>query len=47
MSVTPDLLLRAYSSGVFPMAENRDDATLYWVDPDERGVLPLDEFHIP
>jgi leucyl/phenylalanyl-tRNA--protein transferase len=47
MSVTPELLLRAYSSGVFPMAENRDDSTLYWVDPDERGVLPLDEFHIP
>ena len=45
--ITPDLLLHAYSSGVFPMSEGRDDRELFWVDPDRRGILPLDEFHIP
>jgi leucyl/phenylalanyl-tRNA--protein transferase len=44
--LSPELLLRAYASGIFPMAEHRDDARLYWVDPPERGVLPLDGFHI-
>ena len=44
--VTPDLLLRAYSAGVFPMAERRDDPDLFWVDPRRRGVLPLDRFHV-
>lgn len=45
--VTPDLLLRAYASGVFPMARSRRGRTLYWVDPDERGIIPLDGFHAP
>ncbi len=45
--LTPELLLQAYANGLFPMAENRHDATLYWIDPDERGVLPLDRFHVP
>ena len=45
--ITPDLLLNAYAMGVFPMAESRDDPTLFWVDPDERGIFPLDAFHIP
>ena len=44
--VTPDLLLRAYAAGVFPMAERRDDPDLFWVDPRRRGVLPLDRFHV-
>ena len=45
--LTPQLLLAAYASGVFPMAESRRDRTLYWIDPDLRGLLPLDRFHIP
>lgn len=46
-SITPNLLLQAYASGVFPMAESRQDKDLFWVDPDERGVIPMDTFHIP
>ncbi|SLN48840.1 leucyl/phenylalanyl-tRNA--protein transferase [Oceanibacterium hippocampi] len=45
--LTPEALLRAYASGRFPMAEDRDDPTIYWVNPDFRGILPLDRFHIP
>ena len=45
--LTPDLLLTAYSQGVFPMAERRDDPNLFWVSPETRGVLPLDDFHVP
>lgn len=44
--VTPELLLRAYAAGVFPMAERRDDPDLFWVDPRRRGVLPLEGFHV-
>ena len=44
--VTPDLLLRAYAAGVFPMAEHRDDPDVFWVDPRRRGVLPLERFHV-
>jgi leucyl/phenylalanyl-tRNA--protein transferase len=44
--ITPELLLRAYAAGVFPMAEGRDDPVLHWVDPPRRGVLPLDRFHL-
>lgn len=44
--LTPDLLLRAYAAGIFPMAEHRDDPDVFWVDPPRRGVLPLDGFHI-
>lgn len=47
LRVTPDLLLRAYAVGVFPMAESRHDKELYWIDPKQRGVLPLDRFHVP
>ena len=46
-SLTPEILLRAYAVGLFPMAEHRDDPTLYWIDPEKRGVLPLDDFHVP
>lgn len=41
------MLLSAYAQGLFPMAERRDDPTLYWVSPDIRGILPLDAFHVP
>ena len=44
--LTPDLVLRAYSIGLFPMGEKEDDDRLYWVDPDERGVFPLDGLKI-
>jgi len=44
--LTPELLLRAYAAGIFPMAEGRDSAEVYWVDPRRRGILPLSEFHI-
>lgn len=44
--LTPDLLLGAYASGIFPMAEGRYDPEVYWVDPIDRGVLPLDGLHI-
>jgi leucyl/phenylalanyl-tRNA---protein transferase len=46
-SITPQVLLQAYAAGVFPMAESANDPALYWVEPDERGVIPLDGFHIP
>ncbi len=42
-----DALLTCYSRGVFPMAESRHDERLYLVDPDDRGVIPLDGFHVP
>jgi leucyl/phenylalanyl-tRNA--protein transferase len=45
-TLTPDLLLRAYAAGVFPMAEDRDSTEIFWVDPRRRGILPLSNFHI-
>jgi leucyl/phenylalanyl-tRNA--protein transferase len=45
--LTPQLLLGAYASGIFPMAESRNDPDLYWIDPDARGIIPLDSFHVP
>ena len=47
MQLTPELLLNAYAVGIFPMAEARDDPELYWIDPERRGVLPLEAFHVP
>ncbi len=44
-AITPELLLHAYASGVFPMSESRDDPEVFWVDPDRRGVMPLDGFY--
>lgn len=41
------MLLRAYAIGVFPMAEDRDDPDLFWIDPRMRGIIPLDQFHVP
>lgn len=43
----PDMLLRAYASGIFPMAERADSTEVFWVEPRRRGVLPLDGFHLP
>jgi leucyl/phenylalanyl-tRNA--protein transferase len=45
-TLDPDLLLRAYSVGVFPMASTREAADVFWVEPKKRGVLPLDRFHL-
>ena len=45
--ITPGLLLQAYAGGVFPMSEGRNDQDLFWVDPTERGIIPLNDFHIP
>jgi leucyl/phenylalanyl-tRNA---protein transferase len=45
--LTPDLLLRAYTIGLFPMAETAEDPELFWVDPERRGVIPLEAFHVP
>jgi leucyl/phenylalanyl-tRNA--protein transferase len=45
--ITPDLMLRAYRAGLFPMAETRRGERLYWLDPELRGILPLDGFHLP
>lgn len=46
-TITPDILLKAYAAGLFPMAESAEDETLFWIDPEKRGVIPLDEFHVP
>ncbi len=45
-SISPDLLLKAYAAGIFPMAKSRDDAAVHWIDPQRRGIFPLDNFHI-
>ncbi|MCW8834892.1 MAG: leucyl/phenylalanyl-tRNA--protein transferase [Rhodospirillales bacterium] len=45
--ITPELLLRAYAAGVFPMSEGRDSMSLFWVNPQKRGIIPLDGFHVP
>ncbi len=45
--LTPEILLQAYAVGLFPMAEARDDPTLYWIDPEVRGIIPLESFHVP
>ncbi len=47
IDLTPELMLRAYRAGLFPMAEGRDTDRLYWLDPERRGVIPLDRFHLP
>src|ERR1700691_3381111 len=44
--ITPEVLLRAYACGIFPMAESADDPSLFWVEPEMRGVIPFDGFRI-
>src|SRR5688572_23670614 len=46
VDITPDVLLKAYACGIFPMAESASDPALYWIDPDERGIIPLDRLHV-
>jgi len=46
-TITPQILLKAYAAGIFPMAESADDNALYWIEPEERGIFPLDAFHVP
>jgi leucyl/phenylalanyl-tRNA--protein transferase len=47
IEITPEVLLKAYACGIFPMAENADDPALYWIEPDMRGIIPLEGFHVP
>jgi leucyl/phenylalanyl-tRNA--protein transferase len=47
LTLTPELLLCAYASGLFPMANDRHDPTIHWIEPRRRGVLPLERFHQP
>ncbi len=46
VKITPELLLQGYASGVFPMSEGIDDPDIFWVDPQMRGIFPLDNFHV-
>jgi leucyl/phenylalanyl-tRNA--protein transferase len=46
LPLTPELLLQAYSVGIFPMGSEGSDEELYWVDPHERGIIPLDGLHV-
>jgi len=47
VEITKELLLSAYMQGIFPMAESADADDIFWVDPEERGIFPLDKFHVP
>ena len=47
IEITPEVLLKAYACGIFPMAESAEDPALYWIEPDMRGIIPLDRFHVP
>jgi leucyl/phenylalanyl-tRNA---protein transferase len=46
VEITPEVLLKAYACGIFPMAESAEDPSLYWIEPDLRGIIPLDRFHV-
>jgi leucyl/phenylalanyl-tRNA--protein transferase len=46
LAITPQVLLKAYACGIFPMAESAEDPSLYWIEPDERGIIPLHRFHL-
>ena len=45
--IEPEFLLKAYACGIFPMAENREDTEIHWIEPEFRGIIPIDQFHIP
>ena len=47
IEITPQVLLKAYACGIFPMAESAEDNALYWIEPERRGILPLDCVHVP
>jgi leucyl/phenylalanyl-tRNA---protein transferase len=46
IEITHEVLLKAYACGIFPMAESADDPALFWIEPEKRGVVPLDRFHV-
>jgi leucyl/phenylalanyl-tRNA--protein transferase len=46
LDITPQVLLKAYAVGIFPMAESADDPGLFWIEPERRGIIPLDSFHV-
>src|SRR5258707_13297095 len=46
VEITPEVLLKAYACGIFPMAESAEDPALYWIEPEQRGVIPFDRFHV-
>jgi leucyl/phenylalanyl-tRNA---protein transferase len=47
LEITPHVLLKAYAVGIFPMAESAEDPGLYWIEPEARGIIPFDRFHVP
>lgn len=47
LEITPQVLLKAYACGIFPMAESADDPGIFWVEPEVRGIIPLDAFRLP
>jgi leucyl/phenylalanyl-tRNA--protein transferase len=47
IEITPEVLLKAYACGIFPMAESAEDSALYWIEPERRGIVPLENFHVP
>src|SRR5438105_15069593 len=47
IEITPQVLLKAYTCGIFPMAESAEDPALYWIEPQQRGILLLDQVHVP
>ena len=46
IEITPEVLLKAYACGIFPMAESAEDPSLHWIEPDLRGIIPLDRFYV-
>jgi leucyl/phenylalanyl-tRNA--protein transferase len=46
VEITPEVLLKAYACGIFPMAESAEDPALYWIEPEYRGIIPLESFHV-
>ena len=47
IEITPEVLLKAYACGIFPMAESAEDSALYWIEPEHRGIIPMERFHVP
>ena len=46
IELTPELIIRAYQAGIFPMAETAGSDDLFWVSPQRRGIIPLDGFSV-
>lgn len=46
IDITPELIIRAYGAGIFPMSEDAEDDDIFWVSPEMRGIIPLDNFHL-